>query len=110
MFDAVAERLNKPIILSKLAAQKVTGNFNLAHADEMFKALSRRIALVWYDDGASIYVYDNSEMRSAIIPTNNVSSNQLLNYIQRNGIYDSRFPVRSQEGKDFICLWPASIY
>ncbi len=57
LFDAVAERLDKPIILSKLAAQKrVTGNFNLANADEMFKALSRRMALVWYDDGAGIYV------------------------------------------------------
>ncbi|MBC8654874.1 EscC/YscC/HrcC family type III secretion system outer membrane ring protein, partial [Providencia vermicola] len=39
VFEAVAEQLNKPIILSKLAAQKkVTGNFNLANADEMFKA------------------------------------------------------------------------
>lgn len=111
VFDAVAERLNKPIILSKLAAQKkVTGNFNLAHADEMFKALSRRIALVWYDDGASIYVYDNSEMRSAIIPTNNVSSNQLLNYIQRNGIYDSRFPVRSQEGERLLFVSGPPLY
>ncbi len=73
----------------------------MAHADEMFKALSRRIALVWYDDGASIYVYDNSEMRSAIIPTNNVSSNQLLNYIQRNGIYDSRFLYVHKRGKDY---------
>ncbi|MGV6985924.1 type III secretion system outer membrane pore InvG [Providencia rettgeri] len=111
VFDAVAERLNKPIILSKLAAQKkVTGNFNLANADEMFKALSRRIALVWYDDGASIYVYDNSEMRSEIIPTNNVSSNQLLNYIQRNGIYDSRFPVRSQEGERLLFVSGPPLY
>ncbi|MEQ5755983.1 MULTISPECIES: type III secretion system outer membrane ring subunit SctC [unclassified Providencia] len=111
VFDAVAERLNKPIILSKLAAQKkVTGNFNLANADEMFKALTRRIALVWYDDGASIYVYDNSEMRSAIIPTNNVSSNQLLNYIQRNGIYDSRFPVRSQEGERLLFVSGPPLY
>ncbi|AWS49784.1 MULTISPECIES: type III secretion system outer membrane ring subunit SctC [Providencia] len=111
VFDAVAERLNKPIILSKLAAQKkVTGNFNLANADEMFKALTRRIALVWYDDGASIYIYDNSEMRSAIIPTNNVSSNQLLNYIQRNGIYDSRFPVRSQEGERLLFVSGPPLY
>ncbi|MEX9841244.1 type III secretion system outer membrane ring subunit SctC [Providencia rettgeri] len=111
VFDAVAECLNKPIILSKLAAQKkVTGNFNLANADEMFKALARRIALVWYDDGASIYVYDNSEMRSAIIPTNNVSSNQLLNYIQRNGIYDSRFPVRSQEGERLLFVSGPPLY
>ncbi|OZS75960.1 EscC/YscC/HrcC family type III secretion system outer membrane ring protein [Providencia rettgeri] len=111
VFDAVAERLNKPIILSKLAAQKkVTGNFNLTNADEMFKALARRIALVWYDDGASIYVYDNSEMRSAIIPTNNVSSNQLLNYIQRNGIYDSRFPVRSQEGERLLFVSGPPLY
>lgn len=34
VFEVVAEQLNKPIILSKLAAQKkVTGNFNLANAD-----------------------------------------------------------------------------
>ncbi|MGJ3354935.1 type III secretion system outer membrane ring subunit SctC [Providencia sp. Je.9.19] len=111
VFDAVAERLNKSIILSKLAAQKkVTGNFNLANADEMFKALTRRIALVWYDDGAGIYVYDNSEMRSAIIPTNNVSSNQVLNYIQRNGIYDSRFPVRSQGGESLLFVSGPPLY
>ena len=111
VFDAVAERLNKPIILSKLASQKkVTGNFNLANADEMFKALTRRIALVWYDDGAGIYVYDNSEMRSAIIPTNNVSSNQVLNYIQRNGIYDSRFPVRSQGGESLLFVSGPPLY
>lgn len=97
LFDAVAERLDKPIILSKLAAQKrVTGNFNLANADEMFKALSRRMALVWYDDGAGIYVYDNSEMRSAIVHTQAAGSGQVLNYIQKTGIYDKRFPVRTQ--------------
>ncbi|WP_145932182.1 type III secretion system outer membrane ring subunit SctC [Yersinia bercovieri] len=97
LFDAVAERLNKPIILSKLAAEKkVTGNFNLANADEMFKALARRIALVWYDDGAGIYVYDNSEMRSVIVHTQAAGSAQVLNYIKKTGIYDKRFPVRTQ--------------
>ncbi|ATM88346.1 type III secretion system outer membrane ring subunit SctC [Yersinia enterocolitica] len=97
LFDAVAERLNKPIILSKLAAEKkVTGNFNLANADEMFKALARRMALVWYDDGASIYVYDNSEMRSVIVHTQAAGSAQVLNYIQKTGIFDKRFPVRTQ--------------
>ena len=97
LFAAVAERLEKPIILSKLAAQKrVTGNFNLANADEMFKSLSRRMALVWYDDGAGIYVYDNSEMRSVIVHTQAAGSGQVLNYIQQTGIYDKRFPVRTQ--------------
>ncbi len=111
VFEAVADRLNKPIILSKLAAQKrVTGNFNLANADEMFKALTRRIALVWYDDGAGIYVYDNSEMRSSIIPTNGVNSNQVLSYIQRNGIYDGRFPVRSQGGDSLLFVSGPPLY
>ncbi|BBG60760.1 MULTISPECIES: type III secretion system outer membrane ring subunit SctC [Providencia] len=111
VFDAVAERINKPIILSRLAAQKkVTGNFNLANADEMFKALTRRIALVWYDDGAGIYVYDNSEMRSLIIPTHKVSSQQVISYIQRNGIYDSRFPVRSQGGDTMLFVSGPPLY
>lgn len=111
VFEAVAEQLNKPIILSKLAAQKkVTGNFNLANADEMFKALTRRIALVWYDDGASIYVYDNSEMRSVIVPTHRVSSGQVLSYIQRNGIYDERFPVRSQGADNLLFISGPPLY
>lgn len=111
VFEAVAEQLNKPIILSKLASQKkVTGNFNLANADEMFKALTRRIALVWYDDGASIYVYDNSEMRSAIVPTHHASSGQVLNYIQRNNIYDERFPVRAQGGDGLLFVSGPPLY
>lgn len=111
VFDAIAERLNKPIILSKLAAQKrVTGNFNLANADEMFKALTRRIALVWYDDGAAIYVYDNSEMRSGIIPMNNATSQQVLNYIKKNGIYDERFPVRTQGGNSLLFVSGPPLY
>ena len=111
VFEAVTEQLNKPIILSKLAAQKkVTGNFNLANADEMFKALTRRIALVWYDDGASIYVYDNSEMRSVIIPTPHISSGQVLNYIQRNGIFDERFPVRSQGDDSLLFVSGPPLY
>lgn len=76
----------------------------------MFKALTRRIALVWYDDGASIYVYDNSEMRSTIIPTHGVSSGQVLNYIQRNGIYDERFPVRSQGGDSLLFVSGPPLY
>lgn len=111
VFDAIAERLNKPIILSKLAAQKrVTGNFNLANADEMFKALTRRIALVWYDDGAAIYVYDNSEMRSGIIPMNNATSQQVLSYIKKNGIYDERFPVRTQGGNSLLFVSGPPLY
>nr|WP_249324870.1 type III secretion system outer membrane ring subunit SctC [Enterobacter mori] len=111
VFDAVAERLQKPIILSKLAAQKrVTGNFNLANADEMFKALTRRMALVWYDDGASIYVYDNSEMRSIIVSTRRAGSQQVLNYIQQTGIYDKRFPVRTQGDNHLLFVAGPPLY
>ncbi|EKT60888.1 type III secretion system outer membrane ring subunit SctC [Providencia sneebia] len=111
VFDAISERLNKPIILSKLAAQKrVTGNFSLANPDEMFKALTRRVALVWYDDGATIYIYDNSEMRSVIIPMNNASSIQVINYIKNNGIYDQRFPVRAQDGNSLLFISGPPLY
>lgn len=111
VFDAVAERLDKPIILSKLASQKrVTGNFNLANADEMFKALARKMALVWYDDGASIYVYDNSEMRSVIIRTQAADSAELINYIKKNGIYDQRFPVRTQGDNRLVFVSGPPLY
>ncbi|MBF1996214.1 type III secretion system outer membrane ring subunit SctC [Serratia symbiotica] len=111
LFDVLSERLEKPIILSKSAAQKrVTGNFNLANADMMFKALTRRIALVWYDDGAGIYVYDNSEMRSTIVRTQAADSSQVLDYIRKTGIYDSRFTVRSQGDSHLLFVAGPPLY
>lgn len=99
VFDVVSSRIEKPIILSKIAMQKkVTGNFDMSQPEEMFKSLARRTALIWYDDGTSIYVYDNSEIRSELINLRATSWSELLNYIKTTGIYDSRYPLRS-EGK-----------
>lgn len=109
VFDAIAERLNKPIILSKLATQKrITGNFNLANADEMFKALTRRIALVWYDDGAAIYVYDNSEMRSGIIPMNNTIANKYL-ITSKKTVFMINVSLFVFKGEITYCLYPAHL-
>ncbi|ARZ02146.1 type III secretion system outer membrane ring subunit SctC [Yersinia ruckeri] len=111
VFDAVSSRLGKPIILSKTALQKkVTGNFDLSQPAEMFKSLARRTALVWYDDGASIYIYDNSEIRNQLISTRSTSWNELINYLKTAGIYDSRFPVRSQNKSSVIYVSGPPMY
>ncbi|CAI1904709.1 type III secretion system outer membrane pore InvG [Serratia quinivorans] len=111
VLEAISERLDKPIILSRAAAQKkVTGNFNLASAAEMFKSLTRRMALVWYDDGASIYVYDNSEMTNQLIRTRYVALDDLLAFIKSTGIYDPRFPVRSKQRSNIIYVSGPPLY
>lgn len=76
----------------------------------MFKALTRRIALVWYDDGAEIYVYDNSEMRSTIVRTQAADSSQLLDYIRKTGIYDSRFTLRYQGDSHLLFVAGTPLY
>lgn len=111
VFDAVAEKLGKPVILSQAAAKKkVTGNFSLARPTEMFKALTRRIALIWYDDGASIYVYDSSEMSSQLIRTENVTLATLKAFIQNTGIYDARYPLRAQGDGHLIYVAGPPLY
>lgn len=96
LFYVLGGALGRPIIVSTEAAKKrVSGNFDLGKPKELLSTLASRTGLIWYDDGSSLYVYDNNEMQSSVVRLVYAPFNRLLAYLQSTGLYDPRFALRS---------------
>lgn len=96
IFDAISSAMKKPVILSKIAARKkITGEFDLSRPQNVLVSVSEQLGLIWYDDGQAIYVYDASEMRNAVIVLRNVSFNVVDSFLKNAGLFDKRYPLRS---------------
>lgn len=108
LFYVVGGILNKPIIVSTEAAKKrVSGNFDLSKPKELLAILASRTGLIWYDDGSSIYVYDTGEIQSSVVRLAYAPFDRLVAFLQSSGLYDPRFPLRSNgRGGSFYVSGP----
>jgi type III secretion system YscC/HrcC family outer membrane pore protein len=96
-FDALSSRLNKPVIVSKLAARKqITGDFDLTNAQQILETIATQMGLIWYHDGQAIYVYDAGEMRNAVGSLRNASLVAFTEFLRQSGLFDHRFPLRGE--------------
>ena len=96
LFYVLGGALNKPVIVSTEAAKKrVSGNFDLSKPKELLATLAARTGLIWYDDGSSIYMYDTSEIQSSVVRLAYAPFDRLVAFLQSSGLYDPRFPLRS---------------
>lgn len=96
LFYVLGGALNKPVIVSTEAAKKrVSGNFDLSKPKELLTSLAARTGLIWYDDGSSIYMYDTSEIQSSVVRLAYAPFDRLVAFLQSSGLYDLRFPLRS---------------
>lgn len=108
LFYVLGGAINKPVIVSTEAAKKrVSGNFDLSNPKTVLTTLAARTGLIWYDDGSSIYIYDNSEIQSSVVRLSYAPFDRLLTYLQSSGLYDTRFPLRSNgQGGSFYVSGP----
>lgn len=108
LFYVLGGAINKPIIVSTEAAKKrVSGNFDLSNPKTVLTTLAARTGLIWYDDGSSIYIYDNSEIQSSVVRLSYAPFDRLIAYLQSSGLYDTRFPLRSNgHGGSFYVSGP----
>lgn len=97
LFSAAASEAKKPIILSRLAQKKtVTGDFDLSHPLAFLDYISAEIGLAWYDDGQTIYVYDNSELKNAVVVLRATTLPTLIEFLEKTGLYSKRYPIRGE--------------
>ncbi|WP_417323577.1 type III secretion system outer membrane ring subunit SctC [Enterobacter cloacae] len=96
LFLVIGGALHKPFIVSTEAAKKrVSGNFDLNNPKKLLNEIATQTGLIWYDDGSSVYVYDSNEIKSSMVRLSYAPFDRLVAYVQSSGLYDSRFPLRS---------------
>ena len=96
-FGALSSVINKPVILSKLAARKkLSGDISLSEPLLQLESVCNRLGLIWYSNESTIYVYDASEMHSRIITLKNISFDFFTRYLRKIGLLDKRYPLRGE--------------
>jgi type III secretion protein C len=111
LLNALSGELHKPMIASdKVRRKRVTGKFDLSHSYALLARLSASMSLLWYDDGSSIYVYDNSEIRSAVVSMQRATVLELREFIRETRLCDPRFPIRGDNLSGTFYVTGAPIY
>jgi type III secretion protein C len=80
-------------------AQKktVTGDFDISQPYKFLEKFSEQVGLVWYDDGQTIYVYDNTELKNSVVILRYASLSSLNEFLQRTGLFSKRYPIRGEQ-------------
>jgi type III secretion protein C len=86
-----------------IASAKVNGRLQ-GSAETIFKELADTYGLIWYADGAMLYVYSLAETESRLLQVNAADMPRLERTLKEMRLLDSRFALRvsAQEGQVFI--------
>lgn len=99
VLNALSTKMGKPIILSRQATKKqVSGTFDLASPWQALDRLTEQLALIWYFDGQSVYVYDAGETKNSVVSLRNIDRNALIAFLTTSGLYDKRYPLKGGTG------------
>lgn len=106
-FDALSASLGKPVILSKAAARRtISGEFSLAAPQQTLERIVRQMALIWYSDGQTLYVYEAAEAKSTVISLNTITVQKLDAFLRNSGLRDARYPLRHDGLRTFYISGP----
>ncbi|MBG3081269.1 type III secretion system outer membrane ring subunit SctC [Proteus mirabilis] len=107
-FLVLSDKLDKPFILSNaVKKERVTGNFDISSPEEAFELMVKRLSLLYFNDGKSIYIYESSEILQELFQVKNIGLIELKDYLQDVGLYDPRYPLRAgQDQRTFYISGP----
>lgn len=88
--------------ISGRISEKVNGNFSPKTPTEFLKYISGLYNLTWYYDGAILYVYKATEVKTALIQLSQISISDLKNTLVATGIWDKRFVWKPLIGKGSV--------
>lgn len=106
-FSELSGPLGKPVIVSKAAsAKRISGAFDLRSPQRTFERVSAQMGLIWYSDGQAIYLYDASEVKSAMMSLQTLTVAKLQAFLERSRLHDARYPLRHDGLRTFHVSGP----
>lgn len=87
------------------ARRTISGDFSLAAPQQTLERIVRQMALIWYSDGQTLYVYEASEAKSAVISLNTITV-KLDAFLRGSGLHDARYPLRHDGLRTFYISGP----
>ncbi|RON67795.1 type III secretion system outer membrane ring subunit SctC [Pseudomonas fluorescens] len=82
------------VIVSDKVNDQVSGRFDLKDPQSFVQLMASLYNLIWYYDGAVLYVFKSTEMQSRLVKLEQVSETELRQALEAAGVWEPRFGWR----------------
>ena len=93
-----------PIIIGEEVTAPVTVKYDNVSPQEFLTDFTQSNGLIWYFDGAALYITSSSELKSEVLALENVTPRDLIRSLNEMGFGSDRFPIKTldESGLAFI--------
>lgn len=99
---AVAEGV--PAVMSDSVRGVFSGDFRDVHPQEFLDKISTTHNLIWYYDGAALYLYGAGEVSTMLVDLRYMKAGEVREMLAELGIEDARYPIKPALGDELIMV------
>ena len=93
-----------PVIMSEGVKGTFSGSFKDVPAAEFLDKVATLHNLVWYCDGATIYIYSAAETTSELFDLTNTTLEDVQRTLHELGLDDARYPIKATKSSNLILV------
>ena len=99
---AVAEGLS--VVMSTSVEGRFSGDFKEVTPDEFLDRIATTHNLMWYYDGAALYVYGAGEITTMLVDLRYMKAGEVRQMLGELGVEDRRFPLKTTSNDELVMV------
>ena len=99
---AVAEGLS--VVMSQTVAGSFSGSFKDVTPAEFLDKVATTHNLIWYYDGAALYLYGSGEIATMLIDLQYMKAGEVRSMLAELGVEDARFPLKTTSNDELVMV------
>ena len=92
------------VVMSKAVAGTFSGSFKDVPAGEFLDRIATAYNLIWYYDGAALYVYASGEVQTFLLDLKYMKAGEVRALLKELGVEDTRFPIKTASNDELIMV------
>ena len=100
---AVAEGLS--VVMSPSVEGRFSGDFKDVPPGEFLDRIATTHNLMWYYDGAALYVYGAGEIATMLVDLKYMKAGEVRQMLAELGVEDSRFPLKTTSNDELVMVF-----
>lgn len=99
---AVAEGLS--VVMSDSVGGSFSGDFRDVSPYEFLSKISITHNLIWYYDGAALYIYGAGEIATMLLDLKYMNASEVMEMLSELGVEDARFPLKTTQNGELMMV------
>ena len=102
--DTFATAEGIPVVMSTGVAGVFSGDFRDVPASDFLDKIATLHNLIWYYDGAAIYIYGAGEIQAFLVDLQYMKAEEVREMLKELGVEDSRFPLKMTSNDELVMV------